>query len=76
LKTISDDSFSDNLFVNESLKLLEKYKISDIVKENKKLVTLFNNFDTGIKETYDTRLSNLHKALSTFLTKNHRQVLV
>jgi hypothetical protein len=28
---------------------------------------LFNNFDTGIKETYDTRLSNLHKALSTLI---------
>jgi hypothetical protein len=27
---------------------------------------LFNNFDTGIKETYDTRLSNL-KALSTLI---------
>jgi hypothetical protein len=36
---------------------------------------LFNNFDTGIKETYDTRLSNLHKALSTLiLTKSPTSV--
>jgi hypothetical protein len=29
-----------NLYVSENLRLLEKYKVSDIIKENNKLMTI------------------------------------
>ena len=37
---IDADSFSANVFVSENIKLLDKYKTSDILKENLILVKL------------------------------------
>ena len=37
---LESDSLSANLYVSENLSLLAKYKISDIIKENKKLIAL------------------------------------
>lgn len=65
---IESDAFTANLFVSENLRLLEKYKISDIIKENKKLMTLLKNVKTDIKESYDQRLSDLHESLSMLIT--------
>lgn len=65
---VESDSFTANLFVSENLRLLEKYKISDIVKENKKLITLLKNVKTVVKESYDQKLSDLHESLSMLIT--------
>jgi hypothetical protein len=64
---VCDDSFTINLFVNENLKLLEKYKISDIIKENKKLYSLLESVKKDVSETYDVKLVNLHESLSKLI---------
>jgi hypothetical protein len=61
---IEADSFSANLFVSENIKLLEKYNTSDILKENKKLLSL-------IKESKeidgDEKIEKLHESLSNLI---------
>jgi hypothetical protein len=39
-KKLGTDYNTTNLYVSENLRLLEKYKVSDIIKENNKLMTI------------------------------------
>jgi hypothetical protein len=39
-KKVGTDYNTTNLYVSENLRLLEKYKVSDIIKENNKLMTI------------------------------------
>jgi hypothetical protein len=64
---ISDNTFAINLFVTENLKLLEKYKISDIVKENKKLALLLSSAKTNVNESYSEKIAKLHESLSKLI---------
>jgi len=62
---IDTDSFSANVFVSENIKLLNKYKTSDILKENLILVNLLK--ESKDKFTDDYELSNLHESLSALV---------
>lgn len=64
---LENDSMSANLFVSENLKLLEKFKVSDIVKENKKLIALSENIDKKLIESYDPILTSLHESISSLI---------
>ena len=64
---IDEGDFSTNLFVNENLKLLEKYKISDIIKENQKLIDLSTDIKTKLDDNYDVKLSALHESISNLI---------
>lgn len=62
---IDSDSFSANIFISENVKLLEKYKPSDILNENKKLVGLLKGSESKLDELYE--LSELHESLSNLI---------
>lgn len=61
---IDSDSFSANLYVSENIKLLEKYKTSDILKENKKLLSLIKK---SKEIDGDERIEKLHESLSNLI---------
>jgi hypothetical protein len=62
---IEDDAISANIFLSENLKLLQKFKVSDIIKENEKLIALAK--DIKLDEAYDPALSSLHESLSNLM---------
>ena len=62
---IDADSFSANVFVSENIKLLDKYKTSDILKENLILVKLLKESKDKFADDYE--LSNLHESLSALV---------
>lgn len=64
---VEKDSMTTNLFVQENLRLLEKFKAKDIIEENKKLVALLEEAKANLDETYDEKLSNLHESLSNVI---------
>jgi hypothetical protein len=64
---LESDSLSANLYVSENLSLLAKYKISDIIKENKKLIALSEQVSANLEESYDPTLSALHESLSNLI---------
>lgn len=61
------DPFFINLFINENLKLLEKYSVTDIENENKKLVEISKDIELKMNESYDSRLSELHESISKLI---------
>jgi len=64
---LESDSMSANVFVSENLKLLEKFKVSDIINENKKLLALSKDIEAKLDESYDPSLSSLHESLSNLI---------
>jgi len=60
---VDDDVMSSHLFISENLRLLEKFKKADIIKENKKLVDLLGSKPTDA--TY--ALSDLHESISNLV---------
>lgn len=64
---VDTDLNSVNLFIGENFKLLEKYKHSDIIKENKKLISISDKVKNKIDEPYDEKLSNLHESISNLI---------
>ena len=62
---IDSDSFSANIFVSENIKLMEKYKQSDILKENIKLKNILKSDVNKLNEDYD--LSKLHESISNLI---------
>ena len=64
---IEVDSLTTNLFIQENLRLLEKFNIKDIIKENKKLVALLDEAKCNLDESYDDKLSSLHESLSNYI---------
>ena len=60
-----NDPVLASLFVSENIKLLEKYGQKEILKENKKLVDLLNEYSSRLDENYD--LSNLHESISNLI---------
>lgn len=68
-KLVSDDAsvFATNLYVTENLKLLEKYKVSDIIKENKKLIGLSESIGVKMNDSYDPILTSLHESISSLI---------
>lgn len=62
---IEADSESISLFISENIKLLEKYKKSDILNENKKLIKLLGEIKDELNIQYDE--SNLHESLSKLI---------
>jgi hypothetical protein len=60
---IDQDPNSINFYIQENIKLLSKYKPSDIIKENTKLVKLSENLNL----TKDYNLKMLHESLSTVI---------
>src|ERR1035437_8942332 len=64
---LESDSISANVFVSENLKLLEKFKISDIINENKKLLALSKDIEGKLGETYDPTISALHESISKLI---------
>jgi hypothetical protein len=67
---IEKDSITTNLFVQENLRLLEKFKPKDIINENKKLVALLEETNTNLDESYDENLASLHESLSNIIFKS------
>lgn len=63
---VDTDGMSANFFVSENLRLLEKFSIDDIIKENAKLVSLDKEIEGMLTEDY--KLSTLHEALSKLIT--------
>ena len=61
------DNFTSNLYVTENLKLLEKYKVSDIIKENKKLIDLSESIKNNIDKPYNPTLESLHESISKLI---------
>jgi hypothetical protein len=64
---IEKDSMTTNLFVQENLRLLEKFKPKDIISENKKLVALLEEAKANLDESYDENLASLHESLSSVI---------
>ena len=64
---LESDTLSANIYVSENLRLLAKYKISDIIKENKKLIALSEQVSANLEESYDPTLSALHESLSNLI---------
>lgn len=64
---IETDQNNANIFVTENLKLLEKFKVSDIIKENKKLIDLSKEVEEKLSESYDSTISKLHESLSILI---------
>lgn len=64
---LESDAMSANLFVSENIKLLEKFKASDIIKENKKLLALSKDIDSKLTESYNDSLSILHESISNII---------
>lgn len=64
---LDNDSVSANLFVSENLKLLEKFKISDIIKENEKLISLSDDVKLKLDESYDSSMATLHESISNLI---------
>ncbi len=64
---LENDAMSANIFVSENLKLLEKFKISDIINENKKLLSLSKDIEGKLEETYEPTLSALHESISKLI---------
>jgi hypothetical protein len=62
---IDSDLLSANIFISENIKLLEKYKHSDIIKENNKLVNLLGNDSNKLNDKYD--LDELHESLTNLI---------
>ncbi len=56
-----------NLFISENFKLLSKYKASDIIQENEKLIALSDKVKTKLTEPYDNNLTNLHESISSLI---------
>lgn len=61
---VDADYMSANLYVNENIKLLQKFKISDILNENKKLIGVSDK----ITIVNDYHLSNLHESIHKLIT--------
>lgn len=64
---VDSDHNNINIFVSENIKLLSKYKVSDILKENKKLIDLSKEVEEKLNESYDSNLSGLHESLSNLI---------
>ena len=60
---VDSDSFSANIFVSENVKLLDKFKKEDILKENQKLADILGKINMGD----DYELSKLHESLSKLI---------
>lgn len=73
---IDDNPLSAFSFVSENFKILEKYRQSDILKENEKLANILKGFEKRFSESYD--LSNLHESMSkiTFTNKTPSNIEV
>ena len=68
LETKLDDSVTNiDLFVSENIKLLEKFKPSDIISENKKLLALSDKINTRLDESYDESVSKLHESITSLI---------
>lgn len=66
---VESDLFQINLFVSENIKLLEKFSPADIIRENKKLVSLLDS-KTDLNEVDE--LSPLHEALTNLIFTTRR----
>jgi hypothetical protein len=64
---IESDAISANIFVSENIKFLEKYKPSQILKENKKLIALSEGIESKLDEAYDSKLSDLHESITNLI---------
>lgn len=64
---LENDTTTASVFVSENLKVLEKFKISDILKENQKLLALSKDIEGLLEEVYDSKLSNLHESISSLI---------
>jgi hypothetical protein len=64
---LENDTTSASVFVTENLKLLEKFKVSDIIKENQKLLAISKDIEGKLEEAYDTKLSSLHESISNLI---------
>lgn len=64
---VESDLTSANIFVSENIKLLEKFKISDILTENKKLLELSKDIEGKLNDEYNQSLSNLHESITNLI---------
>jgi hypothetical protein len=71
---IDTDSSSATHFVQENINLLQKYKVSDIISENEKLLNLSPKVTKLLGEDYD--LSTLHTSIGNLITtkKNPKNI--
>ena len=71
---IDEDAMSANIFLDENLKLINKYKLSDIITENKKLCSLSKEVEGKLKGEY--KFDKLHESISSliFTSPNHTNV--
>lgn len=61
---IETNPATTSLFVSENLRLMEKFNITDIINENKKLLKLSKSINKNINNAYDDKLTGLHEAIS------------
>ena len=68
-KLVGENSsiFATNLYITENIRLLEKYKVSDILKENQKLINLSEIVNNKLTDVYDLRLTSLHESISSLI---------
>jgi hypothetical protein len=71
-KLVETDQFLANLILNENLNLLKKFNSKDILKENKKLISLSREVEDSLNSEYDSKISDLHESFSNliFIKKN------
>jgi hypothetical protein len=67
LGTEETSAFAANMYISENLRLLEKYKVSDILKENQKLIALSEAIKGKLSDAYDPRLASLHESISSLI---------
>lgn len=64
---VDTDGVSATNYVNENLKLLDKFKTSDIIAENKKLLEIDKQINDKSNDIYNPILSSLHESISTLI---------
>jgi hypothetical protein len=62
---VEADTNTAHFFVTENIKLMDKFDVDDIIKENVKLNSLLPEVSN---EVYDSRISSLHESLSNLIT--------
>ena len=61
---LEDDPMTIDIFIRENISVLQKFKPSDILRENKKLISLSKDIEGKLDEVYESRISSLHESLS------------
>jgi len=75
-KNNDKNTLSANISVLENIRLMDKFNKNDILKENKKLIDLYENLDYKGDTSCDEKLVSLYESISFLILnkKNHKTV--